>query len=122
MDPDGRGHREKAANTRRVLVLGNNEAKPIKLIDRSGASITYLASSTDMATRKAGGLYGGIQFSSGAIVPPTISESHAPASNVVAVPPQDVPATAQEIAAVQPEEIKEVTDAGGKASAGIPPI
>lgn len=73
-----------------------------------------------MASRKAGGLYGGIQFSSGATVPSTISDSHtisAPTSQQPdVVPPQVTPPTASNI------ESKESVDVGGKASAGILPL
>ena len=74
-----------------------------------------------MASRKAGGLYGGIQFSSGATVPSTISDSHtisAPPTSQQpdVVPPQVAPPTASNI------ESKESADVGGKASAGILPL
>lgn len=71
-----------------------------------------------MATRKAGGLYGGIQFSSGAIVP-SVPESHTPSSAVSTALPQDATPIS---ATLPPEENKEVADGGGKASAGINPL
>ncbi|KAF8590475.1 hypothetical protein K439DRAFT_1651147 [Ramaria rubella] len=71
-----------------------------------------------MASRKAGGLYGGIQFSSGAIVPSSVPDNHAPTAPPsiphpdVALPPATTTATATDV------ESKEPPDAGGKASAG----
>ena len=74
-----------------------------------------------MASRKAGGLYGGIQFSSGATVPSTISEGHTfttPTSQQPGVP--QAPPLALNVESKA--ESKEQVDVGGKASAGILPL
>ena len=75
-----------------------------------------------MASRKAGGLYGGIQFSSGATVPSTMSENH-----TLTIPTSQQPDVLQQAPppAINVEskvESKEPADVGGKASAGILPL
>ena len=75
-----------------------------------------------MASRKAGGLYGGIQFSSGATFPSTVSEDQ---SNPVSPPPPTSQPDVTPVVAATPvvgSESNETVDAGGKASAGILPL
>lgn len=73
-----------------------------------------------MASRKAGGLYGGIQFSSGATVPSALPEGHTISITTPATQQPDPVSPA--INVESKVESKEVADVGGKASAGILPL
>ncbi|KAF8520162.1 hypothetical protein BU17DRAFT_46908 [Hysterangium stoloniferum] len=71
-----------------------------------------------MASRNAGGLYGGIQFSSGATVPSTISDTQPHLPSTIAAPQPDVALPQATTQPVPDAENKEVVDVGGKVSAG----
>lgn len=77
-----------------------------------------------MTSRKAGGLYGGIQFSSGAPVPSTMQADSQQETPGLSEPlPPEISKAASYDTSQKEEGNKDVAVEGGsKASAGIPPL